>query len=198
MELNDKQAQYLALMNELHKHLTDFDSTGEEVEYISIKRNQDTDDLVRKVCELTGQNFESYLQDFAEGGEADEIDIQGLWDSNIVNMLFNSERGFFIKEESKKDNLRFAKVTGGEVYPFLKDLRLFGLVDGDTFRLYGCHVDDEKAFYKGIYDLDQSDPVIGFESLEEVENYWVNQGGDMILVIEEFEVIEEEQDEAND
>lgn len=85
----------------------------------------------------------------------------------------------------------FAKVTGGPLYTHLKDLRLYGGLDGDTFRLYGCHVDDEKAFYKGVFDYDQENPEIGFDSPEEVEEYWM-MGGDMILVIEEFEVIEQE------
>lgn len=85
------------------------------------------------------------------------------------------------------NELAMVKVTGGELHPYLKDIRLFGRVEGLKFYLYGCHEEDEAVFYKGIFDHDYKNKYIGFESPSDVERQWM-EGMCMLLVIEEFEV----------
>lgn len=83
-----------------------------------------------------------------------------------------------------KDNIGFAKIISGGLLNYLKDIRLFGrFADDGDFRLYGCHSDDEPQFYAGILAYDQQNPVHGFETVEEVESYWID-GGDMLMIID--------------
>jgi len=86
----------------------------------------------------------------------------------------------------------FVKVTSGVTYDFLKDINLFGRVteEGD-FILFGCAVDDEPKFYRGIFEMDKAYEVFGFESVEDVKEFWEEGGDGCLLHIDKgcFEIV---------
>ncbi|MGJ0848432.1 hypothetical protein ACR77J_17215 [Tissierella praeacuta] len=91
------------------------------------------------------------------------------------------------------------KVTNGELYPYLKDITLCGRVeDGESwgtigkFYIYGCKDEEQKQFYKGILAFDKGTGVIGLQTVEEVEEFWLDGCDGMFLTIEEgdYEIIE--------
>ena len=90
------------------------------------------------------------------------------------------------------EGIGFIKVTSGVTYDFLKDINLFGRVteEGD-FILFGCAVDDEPKFYRGIFEMDKAYEVFGFESVEDVKEFWEEGGDGCLLHIDKgcFEIV---------
>jgi len=85
--------------------------------------------------------------------------------------------------------LEIAKVISGELYPYLKEIKLVGRVREESdndFIIYGCIRGYEDEFYKGILDYDKATEIMGFDSVEEVENFWTEARG-MFLVLENDE-----------
>lgn len=73
--------------------------------------------------------------------------------------------------------LDYAKVTSGVWVDYLKDITLVGRVKEDgEFYIFGCRNEYAKEFYKGIYEADKTigNEGMGFESPEDVEEYWKN------------------------
>jgi len=81
------------------------------------------------------------------------------------------------------------EVQGQEQYKGLVGLRVsygiggcFAGVGSAEVALYGCHVEDEDAFYKAIYEIDsKSEHGSFFDSPEELGEAWVN--GDLPGII---------------
>jgi hypothetical protein len=92
------------------------------------------------------------------------------------------------------EGLGFVRVISGVTYEYLKDINLFGRVtEEEDFVLFGCAVEDEPKFYQGIYEMDQMDEVFGFESADEVKEFWEDGGDGCLLHIEKgcFEIVEQ-------
>ena len=90
------------------------------------------------------------------------------------------------------------KVTGGELYQYLKDITLCGRIeDGKgwgtkgNFYIYGCKDEEQKQFYKGILEFDKVVKAVGLQTVEEVEEFWMGGCYGMLLSIPEgdYEVI---------
>lgn len=85
------------------------------------------------------------------------------------------------------------KVISGELYPYLKDITLYGRIEdgqgGETigkFYIHGCKDEEQKQFYKGILQwLNESINKFGFETVDEVEQFWIDSCDGMFLTIEE-------------
>lgn len=89
-------------------------------------------------------------------------------------------------------NIVFAKVTSGKLHQYLKDVEILGRVTKDEeFIIYGCKIKDERKFYQGILNYDKSVGIQGFETIKEVEKYWLEHG-EIILYLKkgEFTVTE--------
>ena len=87
---------------------------------------------------------------------------------------------------------QFVRVTSGVTYDYLKDIDLFGrITEAGDFVLYGCKTKDEPKFYQGILEMDQADEIFGFESVEEVKEFWLDGGDGCLLYIDKgcFEVV---------
>lgn len=90
--------------------------------------------------------------------------------------------------------LNVAKITGGRLYPYLKNIEIIGRVQSDReqFYVFGCKEEDEKQFYKAILEKDKSEGTLGFNTVEEVEQFWLNGCDGMFLAAEkgDYEIIE--------
>ena len=83
-----------------------------------------------------------------------------------------------------KIDIKFARVTSGELFEYLKDIRLLGKVDDDgDFLVFGCRDEDQDKFYKGLLEYDKAQPFQGWETIDDVKGYW-EEGGEMILFVE--------------
>jgi hypothetical protein len=78
----------------------------------------------------------------------------------------------------------FARVISGELHEFLKDIDIVGRVDdlGD-FVVFGCRNEDQPRFYQGILDYDKKTEIQGFETVEQVKEWW-EECADMLLYID--------------
>ena len=90
--------------------------------------------------------------------------------------------------------MEIAKVISGELYPYLKEIKLVGRVreeSNNDFIIYGCIRGYEMKFYKGILEYDKATEIMGFNSVEEVEEFWLDGGEGMFLTVEkgDYEVI---------
>lgn len=94
-----------------------------------------------------------------------------------------------------KYKIQIARIIGGSLEPYLKDMDIIGRVqkEREQFYIFGCKKEDEEKFYKGILEYDKSDPVHGFETAKEVEEFWLNGCDGMFLSVEmgEYEIIRE-------
>ena len=89
-------------------------------------------------------------------------------------------------------NIGIAKVTGGELYEYLKDIDLFGRVtEENKFIVFGCKEADQERFYKGLLEYDKVTDMQGFKTVKQVKRWWEEEA-DMQLYVEAgaFEVIE--------
>lgn len=75
------------------------------------------------------------------------------------------------------------KVISGDLYNYLKDVRLWGAINPDKFTIYGCVREDETKFYNGIFEYDKATDIQGFKSAKEVKIWW-EEVGDMSLIVE--------------
>lgn len=92
--------------------------------------------------------------------------------------------------------MEFAKTKSGEMHKYLHDVVLAGNKKEDgRFAVYGCTIETEAIFYKGILDSSNETgyPDL-FDTVEEVEEWWIDGGDGMILTIDEndFELIAQE------
>ena len=94
-----------------------------------------------------------------------------------------------------EDMMKLAKVkvTGGELYPYMKGVSLTGRIadeSNNNFIVYGCPRKYEQSFYKGLLEYDKVTKIHGFESIEEVEECWISGLDGLFLVINngEYEV----------
>ena len=81
------------------------------------------------------------------------------------------------------------EVTSGELYPYLKGITLVGRIaqeDKGNFIVYGCIKEDEEKFYNGILKYDKDCNYMGFETVEEVVNYWTKIG-DLLLTVANYD-----------
>lgn len=88
--------------------------------------------------------------------------------------------------------LAFVRVIGGELFDYLKDIDIFGrITEEEDFIVFGCRNEDQGRFYKGILEYDKSTEIVGFETVEEVKDWW-EDGSDMLMHIEKgaFDVVE--------
>lgn len=53
----------------------------------------------------------------------------------------------------------------------------------------GCVDSYQDKFYKGILEMDLDNPVMGFKTVEEVEEYWLGGGDGHFLVVNEEDLI---------
>lgn len=87
--------------------------------------------------------------------------------------------------------LSIVRVVGGDLFEYLKDIDIVGRVDEDgDFRVFGCKDEDQDRFYQGILAYDKSDPVQGFETVEDVKEWW-EEVADMILCVDkgDFKIV---------
>ena len=87
----------------------------------------------------------------------------------------------------------FAKITGGSQYEYLKDIELLGRVDDDgSFIVWGCRDADQPKFYQGLLDIDKACPAIGWETAEEVKEWWEEGGEGLLMYVDkgDFEIVE--------
>lgn len=90
--------------------------------------------------------------------------------------------------------MELVKVTGGELYEYLKNIKLVGRIREESdndFIIYGCVRGYEDEFYEGILKYDRETKIIGFSSVEDVEEFWEEEGEGMFLVLDygEYEII---------
>ena len=107
---------------------------------------------------------------------------------SFINPFYSS------KDSEYRYKLSFVKISGGCLYEYLKDISIVGRVDENgEFKVFGCKNEDQDIFYQGILDYDRMAQVNGFESVEEVKEWWENEA-DMILTVEKgcYEVLESE------
>ncbi len=88
-----------------------------------------------------------------------------------------------------------ARVIKGELQPYLKNIKLVGRIreeSNNDFIIYGCIRGYEQEFYQGILDYDKATGIIGFDSVEDVEEFWIEEGEGMFLVLDnrDYEVVE--------
>lgn len=82
--------------------------------------------------------------------------------------------------------IKIVKTIGGELYPYLKNIKLVGRVReeyNNDFIIYGCIRGYEQEFYRGILDYDEVTGIIGFNDVEDVEEFWMDEGDGTLLVI---------------
>ena len=90
---------------------------------------------------------------------------------------------------------KIVKIIDGELYPYLKDIKLIGRVReeyNNDFIIYGCIRGCEEEFYKGILALDKANGgEMGFNDTEDVEVFWMDEGEEMFITINngEYEII---------
>ncbi len=92
---------------------------------------------------------------------------------------------------TSKPNLAMVNVTSGKLYEHLNDVQLFGRIDEkNDFIIYGCQDKDQTEFYNGILEYDKATNIQGFQSVEEVKEYW-EEMGDMFLTLElgQYEIV---------
>lgn len=77
----------------------------------------------------------------------------------------------------------FARVIGGELFPYLKDIGLCGRIDNGDFIIWGCRDQDQEVFYQGLLAYDNVTGIQGWASVEEVKHWWEEEM-DMILSTE--------------
>ena len=86
----------------------------------------------------------------------------------------------------------FVRIVNGNLQQYLKNIDIYGRIDeSGKFVVWGCKNIDQPRFYKALLDMDKADPVQGWETVEEVKDWWENEA-DMLLWIDEgcFEEIE--------
>ena len=86
----------------------------------------------------------------------------------------------------------FARITKGDLYEHLKEIDIFGrLTEDGEFVVYGCKNEDQPRFYQGILDYDKETDIQGFETVEQVKEWWEEEA-DMLLHISkgDFEIVE--------
>jgi hypothetical protein len=84
------------------------------------------------------------------------------------------------------------KIIKGNLYNYLKDVDLVGRIQDDgEFIMYGCENEDQEKFYKGLLDYDKFTEEMGWETVEDVKEFWEDEA-DMILCVEKdcYEVLE--------
>jgi hypothetical protein len=89
-------------------------------------------------------------------------------------------------------NTGIAKITGGELYEYLKDIDLLGIVtEENEFVIFGCKDKDQDRFYKGLLEYDKVTDIQGFKTVKQVKRWWEEEA-DMQLYVEAgaFKVIE--------
>jgi NADPH-dependent curcumin reductase CurA len=91
------------------------------------------------------------------------------------------------------DKIVFARVTGGDTYDYLKTIDIVGPVGvvGDLI-VYGCKDADQPRFYEGLFNMDKTDPVQGWQTAEDVKEWWEEGGDGMLMYVKKgnFEVVE--------
>jgi len=99
--MNEKAARFLELMNGLHATLDDYDCDGRELQYILVPKTAENIELSRQLADLCGFSHEDYL----ENGDVDGayLEITLLWQYGPENMVWDSERGFYILEGGMRD-----------------------------------------------------------------------------------------------
>lgn len=95
-------------------------------------------------------------------------------------------RGEFKKypDEQKKycPKMCFARIIGGELQDDLKNIDIFGFLrENGEFAIYGCKDDDQHRFYQGLLNYDKKTGVQGWETVEDVAEWWKEP--DMLLVV---------------
>jgi NADPH-dependent curcumin reductase CurA len=87
--------------------------------------------------------------------------------------------------------ITLARVTGGNLHEHLKNIDIVGRIDdcGD-FIVFGCKKEDEERFYKAILEYDKKVNVQGFETVEQVREWWEEEA-DMQMYIDkgDFEMV---------
>mgnify|MGYP000924661221 CR=1 FL=1 len=87
----------------------------------------------------------------------------------------------------KMSQIKIVKTIGGELHQYLKNIKLVGRVReeyNNDFIIYGCIRGYEQEFYQGILDFDKATGgEMGFNYVEDVEVFWMDEGEGMFLVI---------------
>ena len=100
-----------------------------------------------------------------------------------------NERKLVIVKTTKKarshkflEGIKISAITGSE----LSDK---GVV------ILGCVNEDRIRFYEGLFRMEQEEPVLGIESVEEMKEWWEDGGDGCFLCLEEgeFELVEVEE-----
>jgi hypothetical protein len=93
------------------------------------------------------------------------------------------QRSVFKMRRSEDMKIAFARVISGDLYDYLKDVDIAGRVDesGD-FVIWGCKDEDQPKFYRGILEYDKKTEIQGFQTIEQVKEYW-EEMADMLLYI---------------
>ena len=95
--------------------------------------------------------------------------------------------------------LNIVKITGGELYPYLKDITLIGRIETeedwgakDNFYIFGCKDEDQQKFYNGILEFDKLTKTQGFKTTRDVEEFWLDGCDGMVLFVKngDYVVIE--------
>lgn len=98
------------------------------------------------------------------------------------------------KHESEEIKMRCVKVKeNSNLYKYFKNITLVVANDKGCWSgipIYGCITADEEKFYKGILAMDKKNNVKGFESVEDVEDYWLRGGDGSMFTIPDDELIE--------
>lgn len=83
------------------------------------------------------------------------------------------------------------KVVSGEYHEHLKGITLGGRIWDDRFIVHGCVDDQQNEFYEAVLKIDNLERVHGFETVEEVKEYW-EWHGDMLFSLDmnDVEVVE--------
>ena len=90
-------------------------------------------------------------------------------------------------------SIEFARIIKGDLFEHLKDIDICGRLDETgEFVIYGCKDEDQGRFYKGILSYDKVTEINGFETIEEVKEWWEEEA-DMLLYVskDDFEIVDE-------
>lgn len=101
-------------------------------------------------------------------------------------------------DEQKKElpKVCFVRITGGELHEYLKDIDIVGSPrENGEFVIYGCKDEDQPRFYQGLLHYDKKTGVQGWETVEDVAEWWKEP--DMLLVMSkgDYEIVAEQQEE---
>ena len=77
-----------------------------------------------------------------------------------------------------------ATIISGSLHKHLKNIELVGKIRDGGFVVFGCKNEDQDCFYRGLLGYDKETGVHGWETVSDVEEYWMGGGDGMMLSVD--------------